>query len=163
MKGTNGRDSLSKMQKRLKNTKYDLPFSEALINLELQERHTNHRNSSHKKRLKQHPEAVDLAVGEQASGAVNELRGTFLTKNGRCPWKPPENLKIDETWTLSESKLFDLVDAAKSNGGPLASLFNKKTTSTSNCRVAPFFVDYVAAIVLYNEKAEDQEAPGIFV
>ena len=107
--------------------------------------------------VKKHPEAVDLNIGEQATGAVNELRGTFLTKDGRNPWHPPENLIIDEDWTLSDERIVDLVHAAKYKSGPLGQIFGKKTSSTSNGRVATFFVDYVAAIVWFYEHAQCEE------
>ena len=93
-------------------------------------------------------------MGEQNDGGANELRGAVAKKDGTQAWQPPEYLLLTKDWTISDERIFDLIEAAlhpdaDGKAGPLAEAQNKrkKTSSTGNGRAATFVVDYLIALV----------------
>lgn len=155
VKSPAGKAKLTAMMEALKGTAFDVPFVDAIVKANLATRFGGllHRNSNADAKKKKHPEAIDFQLGEQMDGALNELRGCALQKGGGEGggglWKPPTKLMIEPTWRISDARIFDLIDVATQQKGPLAESANRriKTSSTSQGRPATFLVDYFAAVV----------------
>lgn len=165
IRSENGKRALVAMMDALRGTPRDENgIVQAIIDAGFHERYGGdyERNKSTGHKSKQHANAIDFRMGEQADGAANELRGCFRQKDDgkekADPWTPPEDLKIDTSWPISDMRIFKLIDAASTNKGPLAESVDRRkdTKSTSHGRVATFIVDYLAAIVV----AYDRQFPN---
>ena len=151
----NGKEWLKGRIAAIKDTAVDVGFSEAIRNVGLGERFGGLlRNGDERSKHKVHPDAIDFQMGEQNDGGANELRGAVAKKDGTQAWQPPDHLLLTKDWTISDERIFDLIEAAlhpdaDGKAGPLAEAQNKrkKTSSTGNGRAATFVVDYLIALV----------------
>tara|TARA_B100001057_G_scaffold412177_1_gene428143 strand:- start:164 stop:808 length:645 start_codon:yes stop_codon:yes gene_type:complete len=164
----NGKNKITAMMNELRGTPGDKTFCDALLKANLITRFGGDlkRNKSTVAKGKKHPNAIDFKMGEQQDGAANELRGATVRapkpepeKPPEEPWAPPDDLMIQPDWRITDMRIFQLIDAAKANKGPLAESANprKATSSTSHGRVATFMVDYFAALVT----AYDEQFPEV--
>jgi len=156
VKSNSGRENVVSMMNALAGTPADTTFVDAFVDAKLDTRFggTFKRNKSSHAKDKKHPDAVDFQLGEQMDGAANELRGCVATKQAGELWKPTDALKIDKDWRVSDTRIFDLIELATKDKGPLAESANRKmkTASTSNGRTATFVVDYFAAVITAYDK-----------
>lgn len=156
---TNGKNKIAAMMNALRDTSGDKTFVDAFIDAGLVNRFGGdlERNKKCESKEKKHPKAIDFNMGEQTDGAANELRGCVIrdaTHGHEYPWKPSDDLMIGLDWRVSDMRIFQLINEAKANKGPLADKVNKrmKTSSTSHGRVATFVVDYFSALVTAYDK-----------
>lgn len=137
----------------------DLPFHEAIHSAGLSARFGGvKRNANGESKLKKHPRGIDFQMGEQNDGGANELRGAVMQKSegGDEPWQPPPHLMLASDWLISNPLIFDLIEAARKDKGPLAESFDarKVTTSRANSRAATFVIDYLLSLVSAHSKWE---------
>lgn len=166
VRSAHGKERLLAMMRRLEGTPSDVPFADAILEAGIVKRNCE-RNATDRAKVKKHRDAIDFGLGEQNDGAANELRGCTYRKSGESGaapvWQPPDFLRLDRAWRISDARIFELVEAAQQERGPLAESVNRKkhTTSTSNGRVATFLVDYFAAMVVaFDREFADSDPPS---
>jgi len=148
----NGKEWLKERMAVIKGTAVDVGFAEAIRNAGLGKRFEGlGRNRNGGVKAKKHPNAIDFQMGEQNDSAANELRGAVA--NGGTTWKPPDHLLLTKDWTISDERIFELIEAAlrpdaDQKAGPLAEANDrrKETSSTGKGKAATFVVDYLIAL-----------------
>jgi hypothetical protein len=151
-----GKKKLADMIQALKGTPYDIAFCDAIRESGFLDRHMNDRNASDRKKAKMHPDAIDFGIGEQDDGAVNELRGAVVKKDGDVPWTPRADLKPEKDWRITDTRLLEAITEACKDRGPLAESADsrKVTTSTAHSRAAAFASELIACIISMHHDLE---------
>lgn len=159
VKNEEGKKWLKTRMDSKRGTSADVPFTVAVRNAGLHGRFQGKkRNADDRSKKKLHPSALDFQMGEQNDGGANELRGAVFKKTKKdggdvMEWKPPDNLRLDAGWTICDNRIFDLINVASRDKGPLAEAMDRRkmTSSKGQGRAATFVVDYIIALVLASE------------